>query len=197
MFTTCLSAITTPFAHTFPLMAISYYSQFFPDSPSISLVKFSFAGILSSLIIFALLMLVMKFVVKPDFDKIRNIDVAFLLKDHVPMSKQEKVSVAVFAVVLAMWVFPGVFNDVFPTVSAVLNDLGCGRITVKEERAPVRYGLDNCGGVFPDVPITFFVNEPCLIEQPGIPFGAGLFLSTAVKKKFLLNSLNVRDTCPI
>lgn len=40
------------------------------------------------------------------------------------MSKQEKVSVAVFAVVLAMWVFPGVFNDVFPTVSAVLNDLG-------------------------------------------------------------------------
>lgn len=124
MVTTCLSAITTPFAHTFPLMAISYYSQFFPDSPSISLVKFSFAGILSSLIIFALLMLVMKFVVKPDFDKIRDIDVDFLLKDHVPMSKQEKVSVAVFAVVLAMWVFPGVFNDVFPTVSAVLNDLG-------------------------------------------------------------------------
>ena len=123
LFTTCLSQITTPFAHTFPLMAISFYSQFFPDAPGISLVRFSVVGIASALIIYALLMLMMKFIVRPNLDQIRKINVEFLLKDHKPMSKQEKTSVAVFLCVLVIWIFPGVFGNVFPAVSAVLSAL--------------------------------------------------------------------------
>lgn len=124
MFTTCLSAITTPFAHTFPLMAISYYSQFFPDQPEISMAMFSVAGIATALIIFVLLMLVMRFIVKPDLSSLLNINVEFLLREHKPMSRQEKISVSVFAVVLVMWIFPGIFGNAFPRVFAVLADLG-------------------------------------------------------------------------
>lgn len=124
MFMTCVSAMTTPISHTFSLMSISYHQQFFPDDPQVSLLTFSIVGITSSLIVYALLLLVTKFVVRPDLSRIKNLDITALLKNSGPITVQEKASVTIFVLVVLVWLFPGILGNAFPTVSNALSDLG-------------------------------------------------------------------------
>ena len=124
MFTTCLSTMTTPISHSFSLMAMSYHQQFFPDDPQISLMTFSIVGIVSSFIVYGLLLLVTKFIIRPDLTRIKELNIDALLQNRGPISKEEKISVVIFLLVVLVWLFPGILGSVFPGVSAVLSDLG-------------------------------------------------------------------------
>ena len=123
MFTSCMSAMTTPISHTFSLMAISYHQQFFPGEEQIPIVTFSIVGILSSIIVYALL-LVTKYIIRPDLSGIKELDIGSLVESRTPLSAKEIVSVSVFALVVAAWLLPGILGEVFPAAAAFLTDLG-------------------------------------------------------------------------
>ena len=117
-----LSTITTPIAHTVPILGMSLYQE--DTGTAIDFVKYTVFGIISAAVIFILIMLMLKYIFKPDTSKLRNLDTEVLLKDAEPMSREEKYTLAVFAGVVFLWMIPGIISPVLPGVSAFISGLG-------------------------------------------------------------------------
>ncbi len=107
-----LSTATTPIAHSVPVLGFSLLEQ--DTGMSLNFVSYTVFGIAISLVIFLAILLIMRFLYKPDLDRIRNIDVSFLTKEKAPMTTEEKWSVAVFVFVIFLWMVPGVVAAFFP-----------------------------------------------------------------------------------
>lgn len=118
-----VSTMTTPIAHTFPILGMSLYSQL-SGGNKINFVSFTIVGVLSSLILLVLVMLMLKYFFKPDLLKIQNVDTDFLLKGMKPMSKEEKIVVTVFLAVVMIWMAPGLIGGIMPQATRFLNGLG-------------------------------------------------------------------------
>jgi sodium-dependent dicarboxylate transporter 2/3/5 len=117
-----LSTMTTPIAHTVPILGMSLYEK--DLGKAIEFVPYTIFGVVSSLVIFVLIMLLLKFVYKPDLSRMKNLDTSVLTKDLAPMSKQEKYTLIVFLGVVALWLLPGITTNIFPRFSEFFTKLG-------------------------------------------------------------------------
>ena len=122
LFFASLSTAATPIAHTVTTMALSLYEG--DMGTPIDFVKYTIFGIVSCIVIFIVALLLTKFIMKPDMDRLQHLDNSILKQDMGPMSVAEKWTLAVFAIVVAMWLLPGIIKPVLPTVASAISGLG-------------------------------------------------------------------------
>ena len=76
------------------------------------------------LIVFACMILIFRFVLNPDMSSLKKLDYDKLRNSVDPMDKREKSIIAIFILVVAMWVLPDFLKGVFPTVMGFLKAAG-------------------------------------------------------------------------
>lgn len=110
-----MSCGMTPIAHVFPIMALGFYQS--ATGNIIGYGDYMSFAIPVGLICFAILMLLFRFVLKPDMSKITNLNFDALEATVPPMEKHEKVILSIFFGVVVMWVVPGFLKNIFPYVN--------------------------------------------------------------------------------
>lgn len=122
VFCTSVSAGMTPIAHVFPLMAMGYYTT--ASGNTISYADYMIMGVPAGLIMAAAMILLFKFVLKPDLSAIKSLDISDLKDNLPPMEKREKYSLIIFFAVVALWVVPGIVRPWLPEVYNYINSFG-------------------------------------------------------------------------
>ncbi len=116
-FCVSISSGMTPIAHVFSVMAMGFYEA--ATGISISYASYMFAMIPVGIICVIFLLLVFKFILRPDLKKLENIDISSLKSEIEPIRKKEIFVVAVFIFVILLWVLPGIFtNPVFTLIKS-------------------------------------------------------------------------------
>lgn len=116
-FCVSVSAGMTPIAHVFSIMAMGFYNT--ATGLSIGYAQYMAFAIPVGIISTILLVLVFKFILRPDMSEIENIDVTILKKELKPMDRKEKLTLAIFTLVVALWILPSLLKDVFPIVMKI------------------------------------------------------------------------------
>lgn len=122
VFCSGVAAGMTPIAHVFPLLSLGVYQT--ATGNAISYASYMAAGIPTGLIAAAFMMLMFRFVLKPDMSKLKNLDVSSLKNEQKPMESRELAAVAIFFIVVALWVLPGLMKPVLPEISTYIDGLG-------------------------------------------------------------------------
>lgn len=122
VFVSGISAGMTPIAHVFPLMAMDYYTA--ATGQSISYAAYMAVGIPVALVTFGLMLLIFRFLLKPDMSEIKSLDISALKANLKPMEKKEKYVLAIFFAVVALWVVPGIIKPWAPQVYSYINGFG-------------------------------------------------------------------------
>lgn len=99
----------TPIGHAHPLIAISLLEQ--ETGYSISYLDFMVFAIPVGLLAIIAMFVYFRFIVKPDLSALQP---NLAIQDMKPMSKSEKITLTVFALVLIGWLIPGVIKPFFP-----------------------------------------------------------------------------------
>lgn len=105
---TAVATSATLIAHAYPLMVVDYALENY--SLAVSFTKYSLICIPMGLIFIAAFLLVCKFIVKPDFSKLKNADFDALRSKLPPMSSNEKIVAGVFIAILLCWLLPDFFK---------------------------------------------------------------------------------------
>ena len=122
LFFASLSTAATPIAHTVTTMALSLYQN--DMGRPVNFVSYTIFGVVSCVVIFFVAMLLTKFVCRPEVERVKNLDSSILARELQPMTKQEKYTLAVFLIVVAMWLLPGIIAPIFPSAAKAINTLG-------------------------------------------------------------------------
>ncbi len=122
LFSTCISSAMTPVAHTFVLLAISRFAT--DTGVSINFLSYMTFGIICGLLGYLAMLLIFRFIFKPDLSPITNLDIDALKKEVPPFSKQEKYGLIAFVVVVVLWLAPGILDFFAPAAAAFVNRMG-------------------------------------------------------------------------
>lgn len=122
MFCCCFSCGMTPIAHVFPVMALGFYQQ--AAGASIGYASYMAAAIPVGIICFVVMLLLFRFVLRPDMSKLKNLDLSSLKAQLKPLEKREKAILAIFFAVVAMWVVPEFFKTALPGFYKFFNAKG-------------------------------------------------------------------------
>lgn len=123
----CASAAlsTTPIAHTMIVLMMDWLERDF--GYSISFPQWMAFGIPMGFLMLAIIILFFRFVIRPDVSRVKNMSID-LLRDQAktlgPISKQEKIAVVIFLLVVVTWMFPGIFSNSIPGISKFIQGLG-------------------------------------------------------------------------
>ena len=117
-----MSCGMTPIAHVFPIMAFGFYSA--ATGKSIAYGDYMLFAVPVGLICFAALMLIFRFVLKPDMSKVANLDFDALEKTIPPMEKYEKMVLSICVAVVIMWIVPGFLKSSFPGIYQFFKNQG-------------------------------------------------------------------------
>lgn len=117
-----ISTATTPIAHTFPILAMSLYSK--DTGSTIDFLSYTVAGVASGIVMYLAVILILKLIVRPDMDRLKNLDMDALCTDSGPLTTQERVFLMVFGIVVLLWMAPGLLRFVAPTAADFINSLG-------------------------------------------------------------------------
>lgn len=118
-----LSSGMTPIAHVFPVIALGIFE-------SIANVTISYAGYMAfaipaGLLIFLFMLLLFRFVLKPDMTQFKQLNKAdFKQTVSDPITKREKIILFVFTVVILLWVAPGIIAPILPGVAELIESFG-------------------------------------------------------------------------
>lgn len=122
---TSLSSGMTPIAHVFPVLAMGVYQTL--TGMTISYGSYMGFAIVSGLIIFSLMMAMFRLIMRPDTDLVAHIKSGSLesLKKSIPKSNsREKLILAIFIFVVALWVLPSIMEPVLPKISKYISNFG-------------------------------------------------------------------------
>ena len=110
VFCTSLSSGMTPIAHVFPVLSMGVFKSL--TGSSISYGQYMLYAIPTGIIIFALMMLVFKFLMRPNTKKINLKSSQFdKMKKEIPSATQgEKIILGTFLLVVALWVLPSLLK---------------------------------------------------------------------------------------
>ncbi len=109
-FCVSISSGMTPIAHVFSVMAMGFYET--ATGIAISYADYMLVMIPVGILSVIALLLIFKFILRPDISKLKNIDISSLANEIEPITKKEIYVVSVFAFVVFLWVFPGIFTTV-------------------------------------------------------------------------------------
>ena len=117
-FATSISCAMTPIAHTFPLMALGFYTA--DTGETINYMKYMSIGVPVCLLLFVLMVVVLGFFYK-DINKDKYTDINIELPK---ISKSEIISGIVFLFVVLLWISPEFIKPFAPTLSQTISSLG-------------------------------------------------------------------------
>ena len=122
LFCCAIACGMTPISHTFPIMALGFYQQMAGET--ISYAAYMAAAIPVGLICFAVMMLMFRFVIRPDTSKLHHLNAEKLKAQIKPMEKREKWIIGIFFAVVAAWVLPEFLKNILPGVSSFFSAKG-------------------------------------------------------------------------
>lgn len=105
-----ISSGMTPIAHVFPLIALGLYQDMY--GVAINYANFMMIAIPVGIICSILTILVFKFILKPDMSALKNFDVKTMASIKEKVGNDEKVILAIFILVVSLWVLPGLITPV-------------------------------------------------------------------------------------
>ncbi len=117
-----IGSANTPLGHAIILIPIQLLAE--QTGLSVNIVSYSIFGIVTGILIFLVLILIYRFIYRPDITKLQTYDITTLRAEIKPMSKQEKLSSALFVAVIIIWILQGCLKNFMPTVGAYLAGLG-------------------------------------------------------------------------
>ncbi|NRR75195.1 anion permease [Tetragenococcus halophilus] len=118
-----LSSGMTLIAHVFPVIALGVFE-------SIANVTISYAGYMAfaipaGLLIFLFMLLVFRFILKPDTQQFKQLDKTdFKQMTFAQVTKREKIILTVFVLVILLWILPGIISPILPNVAALIDSFG-------------------------------------------------------------------------
>ncbi len=122
VFCSSIGAGMTPIAHVFPLMAMGYYTT--ATGNTITYAQYMAMGIPVGILAAVIMLLLFRFILKPDLSGIKSLDISHLKSELPPMGKKEKYALIIFFTVIALWVVPGVVRPWLPGVYNYINSFG-------------------------------------------------------------------------
>jgi len=117
-----ISGAITPIAHVFPLMAISLYEK--ATGGVISYLGYMIAAIPVGILCTAIMMLLFRALLKPDVNCLKDLDISVIQDGIKPADRKEKITVAVFLSVCALWILPELVSGILPGVTAWFKSYG-------------------------------------------------------------------------
>ena len=117
-----IGSANTPLGHAIILIPLQLLTE--QTGQSVNIVNYSIFGFVTGLIIFAFLMLVFRFIYRPDVSRLVNYDVKKLRGELKPMSRQEKISAFMFLVIIIIWFLQGSLKNIVPGFGTWLSGLG-------------------------------------------------------------------------
>ncbi len=118
-----IGSANTPLGHAIILIPIQLLQE--QTGLSVNIVSYSLFGFATGIIIFALLILMYRFLYRPDLSRMKDYDVSHLRESLPEMGKQEKISAFLFVAVIVVWIVQSCFkNFTIPFVGMKLSALG-------------------------------------------------------------------------
>ena len=117
-----IGSANTPLGHAIILIPIQLLAE--QTGLTVNIVSYSIFGIVTGVLVFLCLVLVYRFLYRPDLSKLKGFDVTSLRAEIKPMSKQEKISCTMFILVIIIWILQGFLEDILPTIGGYLSGLG-------------------------------------------------------------------------
>lgn len=117
-----LAAGMTPIAHVFPLLSLGVYESV--TGEAISYASYMMACIPVGLITAAIMVLVFKFILRPNMSEIKSLDVSHLKSTLPSVDRKEFMCISIFFMVVALWVLPGILKSTLPGFYKYVNAFG-------------------------------------------------------------------------
>jgi sodium-dependent dicarboxylate transporter 2/3/5 len=103
----------TPISHSIAVIMLGFLQE---AGFNISFTQYMILGIPFGIIFFIITMLVLRFVIKPDLSNFTNFDPETFKKELKPLTKEGKLSLIVFIIVVAIWLLPDILMPVLPAL---------------------------------------------------------------------------------
>lgn len=122
LFATAISCGMTPIGHVFSTMAMGILTT--ATGQEVSYGQYMAFAIPVGLITFVCMMVILRFVMNPDMSMLKNLDYDKLKATVEPMDRREKSIIAIFLLVVAMWVLPDFLKKQMPAVMGFIKSCG-------------------------------------------------------------------------
>ena len=117
-FTVSISSGMTPIAHVFPVLAMT------AAGITISPLNYMLFAIPVGLIIFLVMFFMLCGFIRPDVNKLENVDVLSLKKELPKVDKKDVLTLIIFLIVVLLWIIPSLFKNVSPEIYNFINKYG-------------------------------------------------------------------------
>ncbi len=121
-FSIALSSGMTPIAHVFSIMAMGFYEA--ATGLAINIFDYMLFGIPVGLLSFGVMMILFKFILRPDTTPFTKNHSTTLTETAPPMDKKELLALIIFGAVVVVWVAPGFIEFFNPTLAKTINRFG-------------------------------------------------------------------------
>ncbi len=119
------SSAMTPVGHALNVLIINFVETDF--GITMSFAKFMLAGLPLGLLVFGLILLVFRFVLRPDVTKFGEMTAKYIEEESTkigPMKPEEKWAIGIFLSVVFLWIFPSIFSRILPEMSLYIKNMG-------------------------------------------------------------------------
>lgn len=110
-FCVSISSGMTPIAHVFPVISFGIYEQ--ATGQAINYASYMAMAIPIGLLLVGLMILSFRFVLRPDVEKLKNVDVEQLKAQTQKLDKKDWCILAVFCLMIFLWVVPSLLQNVW------------------------------------------------------------------------------------
>lgn len=107
-----ISSGMTPISHVFPILALNAYEA--ATQTAISYAYFMGIGIPCGILTAILTILTFRFILRPDTSAFAKFNPEAFKKEQKPVTRDEKTVLAVFIIVVLLWVVPGMISGLLP-----------------------------------------------------------------------------------
>ena len=112
VFAISIAQTMTPFSHFLVIYGLDLYSQM--TGNTLGMATYMLYAVPIGIILFITMLVMFRFIAKPDVSKIKNLKVSALVEKTQPMQKREFIAVSAFVILIAFWIFPEVITLIAP-----------------------------------------------------------------------------------
>ncbi len=119
------SSAMTPIGHALNVLIINWVETDF--GVTMSFAKFMLAGMPLGLLVFGMILLVFRFILRPDVKEFGKMTARYIEEESGkigPVKPEEKWAIGIFLSVVFVWVFPSIFSRLLPEISLYIKSMG-------------------------------------------------------------------------
>ncbi|MBN1685653.1 MAG: anion permease [Spirochaetales bacterium] len=119
------SSAMTPIGHALNVLIVNWVEADF--GITMSFAKFMLVGIPLGLLVFGLILLVFRFVLRPDVKEFGAMTARYIEQESAklgPVKSEEKWAIGIFLAVVFLWIFPSIFSRILPGMSLYIKNMG-------------------------------------------------------------------------